>query len=241
MDKIDKLERIIKESDNIVFFGGAGVSTESGIKDFRSEDGLYKMKFKYPAEVMLSSGFFYKETEEFYKFYKEYMNSLGAKPNITHKYLTKLEEMGKLKAIVTQNIDGLHQAAKSKNVLEVHGSIHRNYCLKCHKEYDAKYVFESIGIPKCTCGGIIKPDVVLYGESLSEDFIKAMKYIDKADTLIVAGTSLTVEPASSLVRVFHGKHLIIINKDDTYYDDLAEIVIHDKLSNVFTRLMDNIK
>lgn len=240
MDKIKELEKIINESNNIVFFGGAGVSTESGIKDFRSEDGLYKMKFEYPAEVMLSSGFFYSETEKFYEFYKTYMNSLGYKPNITHEYLTKLEETGKLKAIITQNIDGLHQLAGSKNVLELHGSVHRNYCLKCHKLYDGEYVFNSKGVPKCTCGGIIKPDVVLYGESLTEDFVKAMKYIDKADTLIVGGTSLTVEPASSLVRLFHGKHLIIINKDTTYYDDIAEIVINDKLSKVFTELMDNL-
>ncbi len=238
MNEIDKIQNIIEESNNIVFFGGAGVSTESGIKDFRSEDGLYKMKFDYPAEVMLSSGFFYSETEKFYEFYKTYMNSLDAKPNITHEYLTKLEEKGKLKGIITQNIDGLHQLAGSKKVYELHGSIHRNYCLKCGKMYDAKYVFDSKGIPKCTCGGTIKPDVVLYGESLNNDFMRAIQLVDKADTLIVGGTSLTVEPASSIVRLFHGKHLIIINKDDTYYDDLAEIVIHDKLSKVFTKLND---
>lgn len=238
MNDIDKLEKIIEESNNIVFFGGAGVSTESGIKDFRSKDGLYKMKFAYPAEVMLSSGFFYSETEKFYEFYKTYMNSLDAKPNITHEYLARLEDNGKLKGVITQNIDGLHQQAGSKNVYELHGSIHRNYCLKCGKQYDAKYVFESSGIPKCTCGGIIKPDVVLYGESLNDDYLRAIKLVDDADTLIVGGTSLTVEPASSMVRFFHGKHLIIINKDETYYDDLAEIVIHDKLSKVFTKLND---
>ncbi len=238
MDSIDKLIKIINESDNIVFFGGAGVSTESGIKDFRSEDGLYKMKFDYPAEVMLSSGFFYRETEKFYEFYKEYMNSLWAKPNITHEYLTRLEEKGKLKGIITQNIDGLHQLAGSKNVYEVHGSVHRNYCLKCGKMYGGEYVFNCKGVPKCTCGGTIKPDVVLYGESLNNDFMKALQLVDKADTLIVAGTSLTVEPASSIVRLFHGKHLVIINKDETYYDELAEIVIHDKLSKVFTKLND---
>ena len=238
MDKIEKLINIINESDNIVFFGGAGVSTESGIKDFRSEDGLYKMKFKYPAEVMLSHSFFYNNTEEFYKFYKEYMNSLGAKPNITHEYLTKLESTGKLKAIITQNIDGLHQLAGSKNVLEIHGSIHRNYCLKCGKFYDAEYVFNCKGIPTCTCGGTIKPDVTLYEEAPGEDFMKAIDAVRKADILIVAGTSLTVYPASSLVRIFNGKHLVIINRDITDYDSLADLVINDSLKNVFSRLND---
>ena len=234
---IDTLQKMIDESNNIVFFGGAGVSTESGIKDFRSEDGLYKMKFKYPAEIMLSNGMFYSNTEEFYKFYKTYMNSLNAKPNITHNYLKKLEDQGKLKAIVTQNIDGLHQKAGSNNVYEIHGTINKNHCLKCGKEYNAEYVFKTKDIPKCSCGGLIKPNVVLYGEMLPEDALEKAQYcIYNADMLIVAGTSLTVEPAASLVKLFQGKHLVIINKDTTPYDDFAELVIHDNLKNIFSKL-----
>jgi len=237
MKEIERLQKLIDESDNIVFFGGAGVSTESGIKDFRSKDGLYNMKFEYPAEVMLSSDMFYLKTDKFYEFYKEYMNSLKYKPNITHKFLTKLEEKGKLKAIITQNIDGLHQKAGSKNVLEVHGTTYTNHCLDCNEEYDAEYVFNSKGIPKCKkCGGIIKPDVVLYGEMLPECFIDARNYIKEADMLIVAGTSLTVEPAASLVRLYNGDKLVIINKDKTPYDHYANIVINDSLSNVFSKL-----
>lgn len=237
MNNIDKLQKMIDESNNIVFFGGAGVSTESGIKDFRSEDGLYKMKFKYPAEMMLSSSMFYNKPEEFFDFYKTYMNSLNAEPNITHKYLEQLEDQGKLKAIVTQNIDGLHQKAGSKNVYEIHGTILKNHCLKCNKEYDADYVFNTKNIPKCTCGGIIKPDVVLYGEMLPEDaFSRAQYYIYNADMLIVAGTSLTVEPAASMIRLFNGKHLVIINKDITSYDSIAELVINDSLKNIFSKL-----
>ena len=237
MKEIERLQKLIDESENIVFFGGAGVSTESGIKDFRSADGLYNMKFEYPAEVMLSSDMFYLKTDKFYEFYKEYMNSLKYKPNITHKFLTKLEKAGKLKAIVTQNIDGLHQKAGSKNVLEVHGTTYTNHCLDCHEEYDAEYVFNSKGIPKCKkCGGIIKPDVVLYGEMLPDYFMDARNYIKNADMLIVAGTSLTVEPAASLVRLYNGDKLVIINKDKTPYDHYANIVINDSLSNVFSKL-----
>lgn len=236
MDKIESLQKIIDESDNIVFFGGAGVSTESGIKDFRGEDGLYKEHYDYPPEYLLSSDCFYNKQEVFYDFYKNKMNSIDIEPNVTHKYLTKLEKDGKLKAIITQNIDGLHQKAGSKNVLEIHGTIHKNHCIECGKEYDATYVFNSKRIPKCECGGVIKPDVVLYGEMLPECFNTALEYISKCDTLIVAGTSLTVEPASSLVRLFRGKNLVIINKDNTLYDNIATLVINDKLANIFSKL-----
>ena len=236
LDKIKELQNIIDNSNNIVFFGGAGVSTESGLKDFRSENGLYKEKLSKPAEYYLSSDCFYDEPDEFFKYYKENMNFLSAKPNITHLYLTKLEKSGKLKAIVTQNIDGLHQKAKSQNVLEIHGTIYKNHCLKCNKEYPAEYVFNAKEIPKCKCGGTIKPDVVLYGEMLPDDYSKAVKYIYEAETLIVAGTSLTVEPASSLLRVFRGKNLVIINHGNTPYDDIATLVIKDNLKNVISKL-----
>ena len=186
---------------------------------------------------MLSLTCFNKETEKFYKFYKDKMNCLSAKPNITHNYLKKLEDSGKLRAIVTQNIDGLHTKAGNKNVYEIHGTIMRNYCIKCNKEYSAEYVFNSSGIPKCSCGGIIKPDVVLYGESLPEyEYSSSIESIIKSDMLIVAGTSLLVEPASSLVRLFNGKYLVILNRDSTPYDYLADLVIHDDLKNIFSKL-----
>ena len=233
MNDIDKLQSMIDECNNIVFFGGAGVSTESGIKDFRGKDGIYKENPEY----MLSSTCFYEETDKFYKFYKDKMNCLSAKPNITHKYLKKLEDSGKLSAIITQNIDGLHTKAGNKNVYEIHGTIMRNYCIKCNKEYSAEYVFNSNGIPKCSCGGIIKPDVVLYGESLPEyEYSSSIESIIKSDMLIVAGTSLLVEPASSLVRLFNGKYLVILNRDSTPYDYLADLVIHDDLKNIFSKL-----
>ena len=233
MNDIEKLQSMIDECNNIVFFGGAGVSTESGIKDFRGKDGIYKENPEY----MLSSTCFYKETDKFYKFYKDKMNCLSAKPNITHNYLKKLEDSGKLRAIVTQNIDGLHTKAGNKNVYEIHGTIMRNYCIKCNKEYSAEYVFNSTGIPKCSCGGIIKPDVVLYGESLPEyEYSSSIESIINADMLIVAGTSLLVEPASSLVRLFNGKYLVILNRDSTPYDYLADLVIHDDLKNIFSKL-----
>ena len=237
-DKIEMLRKIINESNNIVFFGGAGVSTESGIKDFRGKDGLYKVKYDKPAEYYLSSRCFYSNPTEFFDFYKSNMNSLNAKPNITHLFLTELESEGKLKAIVTQNIDGLHQKAGSKNVLEIHGTIYKNHCIKCNKEYSADYVFNSKGVPMCDCKGIIKPDVVLYGEMLPIEYSTAQAYIYKADTLIVAGTSLTVEPASGLVKIFNGKNLIIINNDKTPYDTLATLVIHDSLKNVIGKIFD---
>ncbi len=234
---MEDLKEIINKSKSVVFFGGAGVSTESGIPDFRSKDGLYNQKYKYPPEEILSHTFFMNNTDEFYKFYKDKMNSLKYKPNITHIKLAELEKIGKIKAIVTQNIDGLHQKAGSKKVLELHGSVHRNYCMKCGKFYDAEYVFNSESIPKCSCGGIIKPDVVLYEENLNEDILdEAIMQISNCDTLIVGGTSLTVYPASGLIRFYKGNKLILINKDKTPYDKLANFVINDSLGNAFKNL-----
>lgn len=233
-DKIQKFKQLVEESNNIVFFGGAGVSTESGIPDFRSKDGLYNQQYKYPPEQILSHTFFMRNTEEFYKFYKAKMNSLKYEPNITHKKLAELESKGKLKAVITQNIDGLHQKAGSKTVYELHGSVLRNYCMNCHKFYDGEYVFDSIGIPKCSCGGIIKPDVVLYEEGLDDETVEnSILAIQEADLLIVAGTSLTVYPASGLINYFRGKNLILINKDATQYDYKADLVINDRLGKVF--------
>lgn len=235
--KVKKLKEMIKECNNIVFFGGAGVSTESGIPDFRSKDGLYNQKYKFPPEEILSHTFFTKNIEEFYKFYKDKMNSLNYEPNITHIKLANLEKKGKLKAIVTQNIDGLHQKAGSKNVFELHGSILRNYCMKCNKFYDGDYVFSCRGVPKCSCGGLIKPDVVLYEEKLDEDTLEgAINYIENADMLIVAGTSLTVYPASGLINYFRGKYLVLINRESTTYDNRADLVINESLGNVFSKL-----
>jgi len=236
MEKINKLKEIIKNSNNIVFFGGAGVSTESGIPDFRSKDGLYNQKYDYPPEEILSHTFFYNNTEYFYKFYKDKMNSIDIEPNITHLKLKELQEKGKLKCIITQNIDGLDIKAGSKNVLEIHGSIYRNYCVKCNKFYSAQDIFKSSTIPKCECGGIIKPDVVLYEEPLNETFERSIEYIRKCDTLIVAGTSLTVYPAASLIRYFNGKNLILINKDKTKYDELATLVFNQNMSDIFKEL-----
>lgn len=231
---IEILKEYINESNNIVFFGGAGVSTESGIPDFRSKDGLYNQKYDYPPEEILSHSFFIEKPKEFYKFYKDKMNSLKYEPNITHKQLVELEKIGKLKAIVTQNIDGLHQKAGSKNVLELHGSVLRNYCMRCHKFYPAEFVFDSKGIPKCNCGGIIKPDVVLYEESLDNTLLyNSIKYIQNADLLIVAGTSLTVQPASGLINYFGGKHIVLINKNKTQYDNKADLIINESLGKVF--------
>ncbi len=235
--KIETLKQLIKESNNIVFFGGAGVSTESGIPDFRSKDGLYNQKYKYPPEEILSHTFFINKTEEFYKFYREKLNSLKYEPNITHFKLAELEQKGKLKAVITQNIDGLHQKANSKNVLELHGSVLRNYCMKCHKFHNADTVFNSKNIPLCDCGGIIKPDVVLYEESLNDETImKSISAIQNADLMIVAGTSLTVYPASGLVNYFRGRNLILINRDSTLYDKKADLVINESLGKVFKEL-----
>ena len=236
-DKIKLLQKMINESKNIVFFGGAGVSTESGIKDFRSKDGLYNQKYKYPPEEILSHHFFINNTKEFYEFYKNKMNALDKKPNIIHNYLVKLEKEGKLKAIVTQNIDNLHQKAGSKVIYELHGNINRNYCMKCNKFYDGEFIFNSKDIPMCSCSGIIKPDVVLYEEGLDEETLtNSIKAIENVDMLIVAGTSLTVYPASGLIRYFLGKNLVIINRDTTSYDSIATLVINDSLKNVFENL-----
>ena len=235
--KIEILKQLIEDNNNIVFFGGAGVSTESGIPDFRSKDGLYNQKYKYPPEEILSHTFFIKETEEFYKFYKEKLNSLKYEPNITHIKLAELELKGKLKAVITQNIDGLHQKAGSKKVLELHGSVLRNYCMKCNKFYNAEFIFNSNDIPKCECGGIIKPDVVLYEEGLDDIvFNEAINAIQKADLMIVAGTSLTVNPASSLVRCFNGSNLVLINRATTPYDNIANLIINENLGNVFKNI-----
>ncbi len=233
-----KLHEIIKGSDNIVFFGGAGVSTESGIPDFRSVDGLYNLKYKYPPEIMISRSFFSSHTEEFYDFYKNKMIFLDAKPNSAHIKLAELENEGKLKAVITQNIDGLHQAAGSKNVLELHGSVHRNYCVKCGRFYDINTIVESNGVPKCICGGIIKPDVVLYEESLDQEVLeKSVKFIENADVLIVGGTSLSVYPAAGLINYYKGKKLVLINKSSTPMDRKANLIINDSIGKVFENII----
>lgn len=237
MDKINELLKIIKESNNIVFFGGAGVSTESGIPDFRSVDGLYIQKYKYKPETILSRTFFDNNTEEFYKFYKDKMLISGVKCNFSHLFLKKLEDIGKLKAVITQNIDGLHTAAGSKEVYELHGSIKRNYCMRCHKFYSEDYIKNSEGVPHCTCGGIIKPDVVLYEEPLDETILyKSINAIRKADCLIVGGTSLQVYPAAGLIQYFKGKYIVLINKDKTSFDEYASLVIHDSIGKVFSEV-----
>ena len=235
--KIIKFKALVEESPNIVFFGGAGVSTESGIPDFRSKDGLYNQKYDYPPEQILSRTFFDRMPEEFYKFYRDKLNSLKYEPNITHFKLAELERQGKLRAVVTQNIDGLHQKAGSKRVLELHGSVLRNYCMKCGKFHSAQKVFGSTGIPRCECGGVIKPDVVLYEESLDNRVIEqSINAIAQADMLIVAGTSLTVYPASGLINYFRGEHLVLINRDATPYDGKSDLVIKQNLGKVFSAL-----
>ena len=232
-----ELQRIISTSRRIVFFGGAGVSTESGIPDFRSVDGLYNQHYAYPPETILSATFFRRCTEEFYRFYRDKMLPLEAKPNPAHLFLAELEQAGKLTAVITQNIDGLHQAAGSKTVLELHGSIHRNRCLKCAKFFPPEYIRDSQGVPKCECNGVIKPEVVLYEEGLDDDVLSAaVHHIRQADTLIIAGTSLTVYPAAGLVHYFRGKHLVLINRDATPMDDQASLVIHDSVGKVFSQL-----
>ena len=236
-DKISILKSFIQSSDNIVFFGGAGVSTESGIPDFRSKDGLYNQKYKYPPEEILSHSFFMENTEEFYKFYKEKMNSLKYEPNIAHLKLAELEKKGKLKAVITQNIDGLHQKAGSQNVLELHGSVLRNYCMKCGKFYNAEFVFTSKEVPRCSCGGVIKPDVVLYEEALNVEILnKSISAIRNADLMIVAGTSLTVYPASGLINFYNGSKLVLINRENTQYDRKANLVINESLGKIFKEI-----
>lgn len=235
---IEKLKHAVEESNYIVFFGGAGVSTESGIPDFRSVDGLYNQKYKYPPETIISHSFFVHRTEEFYEFYKDKMLFTDAVPNAAHIKLAELEQRGKVKAVVTQNIDGLHQAAGSKEVLELHGSVHRNYCQRCHKFFDLKYIVESEGIPKCNeCGGIIKPDVVLYEEGLDQTTMaRTINHISHADMLIVGGTSLVVYPAAGLIDYFNGKYLVVINMASTPKDSSADIVINDKIGRVLSQL-----
>ena len=236
-EAIRKLKEMVDGSDNIVFFGGAGVSTESGIKDFRSVDGLYHQKFKYPPETMLSHTFFETHTEEFYDFYRSKMLALDAQPNAAHKKLAQWEQEGKLKAVITQNIDGLHQKAGSREVLELHGSVLRNYCRWCGKFYGVEAVADSAGIPRCTCGGIIKPDVVLYEEGLDEAVMdKALRYIANADMLIIGGTSLVVYPAAGLVRYYRGKKLVVINRDATGIDSSADLCINAPIGEVLGQL-----
>ena len=237
MEKIETLKQWISESRNIVFFGGAGVSTESGIPDFRSVDGLYNQKFEYPPEEIISHSFFVKDPAYFYRFYREKMLPLGFEPNITHKVLARWEEEGRLSAVVTQNIDGLHQKAGSRRVYELHGSVLRNYCQRCRKFHSADFVKNAPGVPKCDCGGTVKPDVVLYEEGLDQKTLEnAVMAIYDADLLIVAGTSLTVYPAASLVRYYRGSRLVLINRDATPYDRHADLVFHESLGDIFSQL-----
>lgn len=237
--KVKKLQEIIDESERIVFFGGAGVSTESGIPDFRSVDGLYHQKFKYPPEVMLSHTFFMQNTWDFFDFYKNRVIPADPKPNAAHRKLAELEKAGKLIGVVTQNIDGLHQAAGSEKVYELHGSVLRNYCMNCGKFFDYKYILEASGIPECdVCGGTVKPEVVLYEEGLDNDtIVGAVNAISSADTMIVAGTSLVVYPAAGLLQYFRGKWLVLINRDPTPADASANLVIHDKVGEVLDEII----
>lgn len=237
MNEIECLQKWIEESNSIVFFGGAGVSTESGIPDFRSQDGLYNQHYDYPPEQILSHSFYYRYPEIFYQFYRDKMLYLEAQPSYPHRFLKKLEEAGKLKAIITQNIDGLHQKAGSSNVLELHGSVLRNHCDFCHKPYPVEAVANSTGIAYCECGGMIKPDVVLYEEGLDQETIKkSVEYIAKADMLIVAGTSLNVYPAASFIDYYPGNKMVLINKEATAKDAMADLVIHDSLGKVFSQI-----
>lgn len=233
MDETAALQKWIEESGNIVFFGGAGVSTESGIPDFRSTDGLYNQQYDYPPETIISHSFYVKKPKEFYRFYKNKMLFPEAKPNRAHMALAKLEREGKVKAVVTQNIDGLHQAAGSREVLELHGSVHRNYCTRCGTFYSLDDILKADGVPVCDCGGVIKPDVVLYGEGLDQDVIqRSVEYISRADVLIIGGTSLTVYPAAGLIDYYRGSKLVLINKSVTSRDNQADLVICDSIGKV---------
>ncbi len=236
-DKLEILRKWIQNSNNIVFFGGAGVSTESGIPDFRSTDGIYHMKYAFPPETILSHSFFIKRTEEFYEFYRDKMVYQEAEPNITHRKLCEMERIGKLTGIVTQNIDGLHQKAGSEKVLELHGSMHRNYCMNCNAYYDLNFILQSSNIPICTCGGIIKPDVILYEEPLNSEITKeAVNRISRAEVLIIGGTSLSVYPAAGLVDYYRGDKLILINKTVTPFDKKANLLINAQLGEVFSQI-----
>ena len=237
MTEKEVLKQWIEESDNIVFFGGAGVSTESGIPDFRSQDGLYHQEYQYPPETIISHSFYQRNPEEFFRFYKNKMVITDAKPNKAHLALARLEQQGKLKAVITQNIDGLHQMAGSREVLELHGSIHRNYCAKCGKFYGLEAVTQAESVPRCSCGGIIKPDVVLYEEGLDNDTIEgAVNAISHADLMIVGGTSLAVYPAAGMLQYFHGKHIVLINKAPTPFDKNADLLLQMGLGEVFENL-----
>ena len=238
MSTLEELQSVIDKSKRIVFFGGAGVSTESGIPDFRSVDGLYHQKFKYPPETMLSHTFYETHTEEFYDIYRAKMLALDAQPNAAHRKLAEWERQGKLKAVITQNIDGLHQKAGSQEVLELHGSVLRNHCTRCGKFYGVERIAESRGIPRCTCGGIIKPDVVLYEESLPEQTVEqAVRALAAADVLLIGGTSLTVYPACNLLRYFNGEHLVVLNRDATQIDEQADLCIRDKIGTVLSQIV----
>lgn len=233
MKELETLKSWVENSKNVVFFGGAGVSTESNIPDFRSVDGLYNMKYDYPPETIISHSFYVRNTEEFYRFYKDRMLYPEAKPNAAHLALARLEETGHLRAVITQNIDGLHQAAGSREVLELHGSVHRNYCTSCGKFYDLDYIIQADGVPLCSCGGVIKPDVVLYEEGLDSQTIeKAVRYIREAEVLIIGGTSLTVYPAAGFLNYYRGKKLVLINKSATPMDQQADLVINQPIGEV---------
>lgn len=237
MDKIQELKKIIENGENIVFFGGAGVSTESGIPDFRSQDGLYNQKYPYPPESIVSHTFFIHRTAEFFDFYRDRMIYPDAQPNPAHVYLARLEAEGKLKAVITQNIDGLHQAAGSKTVYELHGSVLRNYCVRCRRFYPVSFIKQSKGVPYCECGGIVKPDVVLYEEGLDDKTVNgALAAISKADTLIIGGTSLAVYPAAGFINYFNRGKLVVINKSETPADKYADLVINDSIASVFSKL-----
>ena len=236
-EAIQKLKTMVEESDNIVFFGGAGVSTESGIPDFRSVDGLYNQHYKYPPETILSASFFARNPEEYYRFHHDKLRLGDAKPNAAHRKLAEWERQGKLKAVITQNIDGLHQAAGSKNVIELHGSLLRAYCASCGKRYPHSVINDGDGVPRCTCAGVIRPDIVLYEEALDQDDMEtAVHYIRNADMLIIGGTSLVVYPAAGLIRYYRGHKLVLVNKGETGADAMADLVIHDKIGEVFSQL-----
>ncbi len=238
MSTVEELQKVIDNSKRIVFFGGAGVSTESGIPDFRSVDGLYNQKYDFPPEQILSHTFFEHNTKEFYRFYKDKMLCLDKKPNKAHYKLAQLEKVGKLIAVVTQNIDGLHQAAGSKNVYELHGSVLRNYCRKCGRFYGAEYIKQSEGVPKCECGAVVKPDVVLYEEGLDDKTVSgALNAIESADTLIIAGTSLTVYPAAGFIQYFRGDNIVLINRDATPFDNKADLVFHEKVGELLDKIV----
>ena len=237
MEQLEILRKWVEESSRIVFFGGAGVSTESGIPDFRSVDGLYNQQFEYPPEIIISHSFYERDPEYFFRFYREKMMPLGYEPNITHRVLARWEREGRLSAVVTQNIDGLHQKAGSQTVFELHGSVLRNYCVRCGKKYSAEFVRDAIGVPRCDCGGIVRPDVVLYEEGLNDKTVNgAISAIMDADLLIVAGTSLTVYPAAGLINYYQGDRLVLINRDATPFDHRADLVFHKSLGDIFGEL-----